>query len=79
MDVQNGLNEYLTREQKATQELANLYEQYPGKALLIEFSNTVNVRPNGTFSGQHGGTDLASAALKFLRGRRALTKYRTSR
>jgi hypothetical protein len=66
MDVENGPGEYLTREQKAMQELANLYEQYPGKALLIEFSNFVNIRPNGTFSGQHGGTDL-TAALRFLR------------
>ena len=64
-DVHHSPNEYLTREQKAMQELAKLYEQYPGKALLIEFSDTVNVRPSGTFSGQHGGTDLASA-LKFL-------------
>src|SRR3990172_742389 len=59
--------EKITREQKLMIELAEIYAKHPGLVLLVEFSNTAEIRPTGTFSGQHGGTCLAPA-LELIKG-----------
>jgi len=51
----------ISREQKLMMELASIYKQHPGRVLLVEFSDKAEMRPSGTFSGQHGGTLLAPA------------------
>ena len=51
----------ISREQKLMIELAEIYTKYPGQVLLVEFSDKAEMRPTGTFSGQHGDTLLAPA------------------
>ena len=57
----------ISREEKLMIELAEIYEKHPGQVLLVEFSDKAEMRPTGTFSGQHGGTCLAPA-LELIKG-----------